>query len=248
MKKLISELVGTFVLVFIGCGSVLVGNDLLTTALAFGLSFLIMEYIIGPVSGCHINPAVTLAMYLNDRIKGSTAFLYGIFQILGAILGGAVLYLISSSTSFGDNIGANLMNGDKGISIPLALVMEIVLTFIFVSVVIGATGKKGNHKLSGLIIGLALVAVHIVGISYTGTSVNPARSIGPALFSGSAALKELPIFIIAPLIGAVLGAAFCKFVLGSELDTDSLEVNEEAIEISDQVDDSVETVDTVEEN
>jgi MIP family channel proteins len=218
MKKYIAEFIGTLVLVFMGCGSAMVlGCDvdggLFAVAVTFGLAIVAMAYVIGSVSGCHINPAVSLAMLLNKKIGKIDFIGYVIAQVAGAIVGAALLFMM---TEFGviDLTGALGSNGipDAG-GIAAALAIEIILTFIFVLTILGVTSDKTKAGVAGIVIGLTLTFVHIVGISITGTSVNPARSIGPALFAGGDALGDLWVFIVAPLIGAVLAAMVFKYIL-----------------------------------
>ncbi len=209
MKKYVAEMVGTMVLVLMGCGSaVIAGGEVgfLGIAFAFGLAVVAMAYAIGPVSGCHINPAITLGMLLSGRISGKDAGMYMLFQVVGACIGSAVLWVITSQMGL-IGTGANqYLEGDMA----AALVAEVVFTFIFVLVVLGATRPQAPAGFAGLAIGLALVLVHIVCIPITGTSVNPARSIGPALFAGGVPLAQLWLFIAAPLAGGALAAAFGK--------------------------------------
>jgi len=210
-KKYIAELVGTAVLVFMGCGSaVLLGCAVpgghLAVALAFGLSIIAMAYVIGNVSGCHINPAVSLAVFLDKRMSGKDFCAYVIFQIIGAILGAALLKAVScfAGLDLTGGLGSNLVAGAGGIG--GAILVEVVLTFIFLLTILGVTADSSKSTNAGIVIGLTLTFVHIVGIPLTGTSVNPARSIGPALFAGGQALKDLWVFILAPFAGAVLAA------------------------------------------
>ncbi len=223
MKKYFAELIGTMVLVLMGCGSaVFAGNaadacgagvGTLGVALAFGLSVVAMAYAIGGISGCHINPAITFGVYLAGRMKGKDAIMYIIFQIIGAIIGSAIIYaLVCSGTNAGPTLtGSNGWSGD--VTMAQAFIAETVFTFIFVLVVLGATdAKKGCGNLAGLAIGLTLVLVHIVCIPITGTSVNPARSIGPAIFQGGEALCQLWLFIVAPLIGGAISALVWKLI------------------------------------
>ena len=220
MKKYYAELIGTFVLTFLGCGasvSLNCGSDtasIVGTAVAFGLAVVAMAYTIGGISGCHINPAITLGVYLSGRMNAKDCGMYMLFQVIGAIIAAALLALIVSTdpglargTATGANACAsgNLWNG---------LIVEFVLTFIFVLVVLGATAKTNGatNNFAGLAIGLALVLIHLVGINYTGTSVNPARSIGPALFEGGAALEQIWIFILGPLAGGALAAGVWKLI------------------------------------
>ncbi len=216
MKKYFAEMIGTMVLVLMGCGSAVFAGDhvgFLGIAFAFGLSVVAMAYAIGGVSGCHINPAITLGVWLSGRMDGKDAGMYMIFQVLGAILGSAVLYAIASGMGL-DGTGANQYA--DGQIVP-ALIAEVVFTFIFVLVVLGSTSASAPAGFAGLAIGLALVLVHIVCIPITGTSVNPARSIGPALFAGGVPLQQLWLFIVAPLAGGALAAATWK-CLGKQAD------------------------------
>ena len=208
-KKYFAELVGTFVLVFMGCGSaIFLGaspeGGHLAVALAFGLSIVAMAYGIGNISGCHINPAVSLAMLLRKKINAMDFCGYVVAQIVGAIAAGGMLKILLSfglkdlTGGLGTNGAANA-GGVWG-----ALIVEIILTLIFVFVIIGVTSDNSKGSVVGIVIGLTLTFVHIVGIPLTGTSVNPARSIGPALFAGGSALADLWVFIVGPLAGAVL--------------------------------------------
>lgn len=216
MKKYLAEMTGTMVLVLMGCGSAVFAGNVADTvgagvgtigvALAFGLSVVAMAYTIGNISGCHINPAITLGVYLSKRMSGKDAAMYMVFQVIGAIIGSAILYaLISTGAHNGPtDTGSNTFDNGEMLQ---AFIAEMVFTFIFVLVVLGSTDeKKGAGSLAGLAIGLTLVLVHIVCIPITGTSVNPARSIGPALFDGGQALSQLWLFIIAPFAGAALSA------------------------------------------
>ena len=206
MRKYVAEAIGTAVLVLLGCGSAVFGGTHLAIAFAFGLSVVAMAYTIGGVSGCHINPAITLGVYLSGKMSIKDAAGYWLGQIIGGIAGAAILWWLTSMTTF-DMGGANVANVDNGVSAAGAFVTEVIATFIFVLVVLGATDSKvGAGNFAGLAIGLSLVLIHIVCIPLTGTSVNPARSIGPALFVGGEALKQLWIFILAPLMGASLSA------------------------------------------
>ena len=224
MKKYLAEAVGTMVLVLMGCGAAVslgcnsaepaFASTVVGTSLAFGLAVVAMAYAIGGVSGCHINPAITLAVWVSGRMNAKDAVLYMVFQIIGAIAGAAILYLCTSVS--GDAVtgtGANACQ--PGVSLAGGIVAEVVFTMIFVLVVLGTTDSKvGAGNFAGLAIGLSLVLVHLVCIRYTGTSVNPARSIGPALFEGGAALEQLWIFIVGPFVGALLAAGIWK-VIGS---------------------------------
>ena len=212
MKKLnvracAAEFIGTCVLVFFGCGTAcLIGCDVaggyLATAAAFGLVIVAMAYSIGNISGCHINPAVTLSMLISKKISAQDAVCYWIAQFLGGILGGALLMIFFPASQ---GLGSNgLYDGD----IFKSLLIEVILTFVFVLAILGVTSKVKNDQIAGLVIGLTLTLVHILGIGFTGTSVNPARSFGPALFAGGDALKNVWVFIVAPLVGAAI-AAYC---------------------------------------
>ena len=213
IKKYLAEFIGTFVLVFFACGTATVvgcsaanGTGYLLTALAFGLVIVAMAYSIGNVSGCHINPAVSIAMLINGKLSVKDFIGYVISQFLGAIAGAGVLALFVGVES---GLGANaLYKGD----ILLSIVIEIILTFVFVIAILGVTSKVENGAVAGIVIGLSLTLVHILGISFTGTSVNPARSFGPALFVGGDALITAWVFIVAPLIGGALAAIVYKFL------------------------------------
>ena len=207
MKKYIAEFTGTMMLTLIACGiAVVSGVDYLGTALAFGLVIVAMAYSIGNVSGCHINPAVSLGMALTGKMTWNEFGKYVAAQVLGAIAGSALLGVILEKF---DTLGANSYAG----SVWIALLVETILTFIFVLTILGVTDKKENGHATGVIIGLTLTLVHLFGLPFTGTSVNPARSIGPALLQGSTALEQLWVFILAPLVGAALAALFYKYVL-----------------------------------
>ena len=219
MKKYLAELVGTFVLTLLGCGtavSLACGSDtasVVGTAIAFGLSVVAMAYTIGGISGCHINPAISFGLCLSGKLSVKDTILYIIFQIIGAILAAAVLYaLVATSPELaqGTKTGANSCSG----TVLNGLIAEIVLTTLFVLVVLGATSKTNGdtNNFAGLAIGLTLILIHLVGIHYTGTSVNPARSIGPALFEGGKALSELWVFIVGPLVGGALAALIWKII------------------------------------
>ena len=209
-------MVGTMVLVLMGCGtavSLACGVDtasVVGTALAFGLAVVAMAYTIGGISGCHINPAITLGCLLTGRIGGKDAAMYMIFQVIGAFIGSALLaVLVEGLAPAGTTTGANACSG----SIANGLIAEIVLTFIIVLVVLGTTdSKKGAGNMAGLAIGLSLVLIHLVGIHYTGTSVNPARSIAPAVFQSGEALSQLWVFIVGPFVGAALAAGVWKVI------------------------------------
>ena len=219
MKKYFAEIIGTFVLVFMGCGAaMLLGVDPagghLAVAFAFGLAIVAMAYAIGSVSGCHINPAVSLSMLLDKRLSGKDFVCYIISQAIGAVAAAAVLFAMVRQCGMADLTGGLGSNGIGGIgNIGGALIVEIILTCIFVLTILSVTASEKTAHLAGLVIGLTLVFVHIVGIPLTGTSVNPARSLGPALFAGGAALTDLWVFIVGPFIGAILAAIIYRLVV-----------------------------------
>ncbi|HKM12275.1 MAG TPA: MIP family channel protein [Bacteroidales bacterium] len=216
MKKYFAEAIGTMVLVLLGCGSAVfnggVGTtaQVLTVSFAFGLSVVAMAYAIGSISGCHINPAITLGAMLTGRMKTGEGLKYMLAQVIGAFVGSALIFALvrtgdKDAALYATTTGANAVS--NAASVGSALIAEIVGTFIFVLVVLGVTdSKKGNPAFAGLAIGLTLVLIHIVLIPITGTSVNPARSIAPAVFEGGQALKDLWIFIVGPFVGAALSA------------------------------------------
>ncbi|MBQ8782830.1 MAG: aquaporin [Clostridia bacterium] len=217
VKKYVAEFIGTFVLVLFACGTAAVvgcsaenGTGYLLTALAFGLVIVAMAYSIGNVSGCHINPAVSIAMLVSGKMSIKDFIGYVVAQFLGATAGAGVLMAIVGKES---GLGANALYNDD---IVLSLVIEVILTFVFVIAILGVTSKTENSAVSGIVIGLTLTLVHILGISFTGTSVNPARSFGPALLVGGDALANVWVFIVAPLVGGVLAALVYKFLAGKE--------------------------------
>ena len=219
MKKQVAEFIGTFTLVLFGCGSaVIAGGDIGLTGIsfAFGLALIGMAYAIGPVSGCHINPAVSLGAVAAGRMSMPDALKYIVAQVAGAVVAALVLLAIMSGKaeySLAENgLGQNGWGpGYLGEYTMLsAFVFEVVATFLFMVVILGATGKGAPASMAGLAIGLALVVIHLVGINVTGVSVNPARSFGPALFAGSTALAQLWLFILAPIIGAVAAGLLFK--------------------------------------
>ena len=216
-KKYLAEVIGTFVLVTFGCGTACAvgcdsaaGSGYLLTALAFGLVIVAMAYSIGNISGCHINPAVSIAMLIRKQLSVADFIGYVISQVIGAACGCVVLGVVFGwDCGFGANqIQAGWENGSTG----AALLVEIVLTFVFVIAIIGVTSKTENAAISGVVIGLSLTLVHILGIALTGTSVNPARSLMPAIFAGGEALSQVWIFIVAPLIGGALAAVVYSFL------------------------------------
>ena len=222
VKKYVAEFIGTFTLVLVGCGTAMLvgcdaanGGGYVLTAFAFGLVIVGMAYCVGNVSGCHINPAVSLACLISGRMDVKDFFLYFLSQTLGAISGAACLKIIFSLGNVTDMTGGLGSNGLAGVngSAVAGLIVEILLTFIFVLVILGVTDPEFKHgSFGGVVIGFSLVMVHILGIGLTGTSVNPARSIGPALFACVAALSSLWVFIVGPFAGAALAALVYKFI------------------------------------
>ena len=216
MKKYICEFMGTLVLVLFGCGTAVISDgNLVATALAFGLSIIACAYVIGNISGCHVNPAVSLAMLIDGRMSVKDFVWYVIVQVVGALCGSAILYFILSNSVINPvNFGANGYGALSGINVSLigALVTEVMLTFVFVYTILGVTEDESKSSVAGIVIGLTLAFVHILGIGITGTSVNPARSLAPALIIGGTALKQVWVFILAPFVGAALSAIVYKFL------------------------------------
>ncbi len=222
IKKYIAEFFGTMVLVLFGCGTAVVTGGLtggsgsgtlgvVAIALAFGLAIIAAAYAIGPISGCHVNPAVSLAMLLNDRLSFDDFIGYVIAQVAGAFAGSGILYFITANSElngFGSNGFASFSS--VNLSTAGAVVVEIVLTFVFVMTILGVTSSEKTSNIAGLVIGLTLTFVHIIGIPLTGTSVNPARSIAPAVLEGGEVLNQVWVFILAPLVGAALAALVWK--------------------------------------
>ncbi len=216
VKKIVAEFIGTLVLVLVACGVAAVTGCVfpeagyVATALAFGLVIVAMAYSIGNVSGCHINPAVSIAMLVSGKMTVKDFVAYVVAQFAGAIAGAGILaYLMGSTAALGQN---GLYDGD----IVKSLVVEVILTFIFVLAILGVTSKTENASVAGIVIGLSLTLVHLLGIYFTGTSVNPARSFGPALLVGGEALKNVWVFIVAPLVGGVLAALAYRFLAGEK--------------------------------
>ena len=226
MKKNLAEFIGTFWLVLGGCGSAVlaagfpeVGIGLVGVSLAFGLTVLTIVYSLGHISGAHLNPAVTFGLWAGGRFSGKEILPYVISQILGGIAAAAVLYVIA--TGNGSGIGDFAANGygdhsPGGYSLLAALVTEFVMTFMFLIVILGATDEKAPKGFAGLAIGLALTLIHLISIPVTNTSVNPARSTGVALYVGDWAVAQLWLFWVAPLLGALAGAAIYRFLGGKE--------------------------------
>jgi aquaporin Z len=218
-KKYVTELIGTMVLVLMGCGSaVIAGYNIhnVGIAFAFGLAVLAMVYAIGSISGCHINPAISISMLVARKLTAKATFFYVVFQCVGAIIGAGILYAIAignptySLAAIGLGQNGYGSASPAGYSLTSAIIAEIVLTFIFVLVVHGSTSEKVPKGFAGISIGLSLVLIHLVAIPIDGTSVNPARSLGPALFVGGTALSQLWVFWVAPIIGGILAALVWK--------------------------------------
>lgn len=226
IRKYVAEFIGTMVLVIMGCGTAMLvgcdavnGGGYILTALAFGLVIVGMAYCVGNISGCHINPAVSLGVLISGGMSVKDFICYVISQCLGAIAGTGILSLIFTLGGVTDKTGGYGSNGLAGVNgnAGAGLIVEIVLTCIFVLTIIGVTSKKAGHgSFGGLVIGLTLTLVHILGIGLTGTSVNPARSLGPAIFAGGDALSSLWVFIVGPFVGAALAAVIYKLLEGNE--------------------------------
>lgn len=228
MRQYIAELLGTFVLVFVAVGTaVFAGADVgaFGVAIAFGLTLLAIVYFIGPISGAHVNPAVTLGALLTGQIAARKAGIYAVVQVIGAIAGAALIWLIANDTpagydpgAEGQTLGANGYDEHSpgGYGLLAGLVAEVVLTAILVLTVLGANHRKASAGFAGVAIGLVLTAIHLAGIPITNTSVNPARSIGPAIFVGDWALNQLWLFIVAPLAGAVVAVAVHRLTHGED--------------------------------
>ncbi len=226
VKKYVAEFIGTFTLVLVGCGTAMLvgcdaanGGGYVLTAFAFGLVIVGMAYCVGNASGCHINPAVSLGCLISGRMGFKDFIFYIICQCLGAISGAACLKIIFSMGQVTDMTGGLGSNGLAGVngSWAAGLIVEILLTFIFVLVILGVTDPNYNHgSFGGVVIGFSLVMVHILGIGLTGTSVNPARSLGPAIFAGGDALTSLWVFIVGPFVGAALAALIYKLIGGKK--------------------------------
>ncbi len=218
MKKYVAEFIGTFVLVFFACGTAAVlgctaaaNSAYLLTALAFGLVIVAMAYSIGNVSGCHINPAVSIAMLASGRMDVKDFVGYVVAQFAGATAGAGCLKLVLGEKA--GALGTNALYKINSVpNVGASLIIEVVLTFVFVLAILGVTSKPEYGNVAGLVIGLTLTLVHILGIYFTGTSVNPARSFGPALFVGGEALANVWVFLLAPMVGGVLAALCWKFL------------------------------------
>ena len=208
MNKLVAEFIGTAVLVLVGCGAAVLGGDAIGQvgiAFAFGLAIVAMAYAIGPISGCHINPAVSLALYIDGRMELMSMIQHWVAQFAGALAGALILWaIVGSNASLGQNGWGPGYLGEYGMT--AALIFEFVMTAIFVVAILGVTGEKAHGPFAGVAIGITLAVIHIVGIQVTGVSVNPARSFGPAVLAGGEAISQLWLFIAAPAAGAIAGA------------------------------------------
>lgn len=226
MRKFLAEFIGTFALVLFGCGAaVIAGGDaaalsglgLLGISFAFGLAVVVMAYAIGPISGCHINPAISIAMLVAGKLSAKDTISYIIAQCLGAIVASGVLYAIACGKADFSGLGEWALGANgwgEGYlgeyTMGSAFIAEAVLTFLFLIVIFRTTSEEGNPTMAGLAIGLTLVLIHLVAIPITGTSVNPARSLGPAIFAGGMALQQLWLFIVAPIVGGIVAAITSK--------------------------------------
>ena len=225
IKKYLAEFFGTMVLVLFGCGTAVVTGGLtggagsgtlgvVAIALAFGLAIVAAAYAIGHVSGCHVNPAVSLAVLINGGMSFVDFIGYVIAQIAGAFAGSGILLFITKNTDLPEGFGSNGFGESSAVQLTTAgaVVVEIVLTFVFVMTILGVTSSKKTSHIAGIVIGLTLTFVHIIGIPLTGTSVNPARSLAPAVFQGGEALNQVWVFILAPLVGAALAGLIFKYL------------------------------------
>lgn len=220
MKKYVAEFIGTLTLVLFGTGvAVLSGGHLVATALAFGFAIIASAYAIGNISGCHVNPAVSLSMFISKKLSGKDFVFYVIAQVLGAIAGTGILYVILNGTDLGTTaLGVNGYGelSATGIDLFGAIITEIVLTFIFIYTILGVTSDEDKSSIAGIVIGLTLMFVHLLGIGLTGTSVNPARSLAPAIFTGGQALEQVWVFIVSPFIGSIIATLVFKYLNNSE--------------------------------
>ena len=227
MKKYLCEFIGTAVLVLFGCGTAAITGGIngllgiLGIALAFGLSIVAMAYVIGNVSGCHVNPAVSLAMLISKKMSVKDFIGYVVAQVLGALAGIGILYAIISNSGLDvaiTGLGANGFDAASAVKLNMvgAIIVEIILTFVFIYTILGVTSDEKKSSVAGIVIGLTLAFVHILGIALTGTSVNPARSLAPAIFLGGEALSQVWVFIVAPFVGATIAAVTHKFLNKAE--------------------------------
>ncbi len=219
MKKYIAEFVGTMMLTLIACGvAVILGcntvNGVIGTSLAFGLVIIAAAYGVGKISGCHINPCVSIAFTIAGKMDKKECVWYIVFQVLGAFLGSLLLALcLGSFEALGANGYGGIIGKETEVNILIAMIVEIVLTFIFITTILSVTDKNENSQVAGIVIGLTLTLVHLFGIPFTGTSVNPARSLAPAVLQGGEALSQVWLFIVAPIIGCILAGLYYKFIL-----------------------------------
>lgn len=220
MKKYIAEFIGTAVLVLFGTGiAVITGGNLVATALAFGLAIVAMAYVIGNISGCHVNPAVSLSMLISKKMSTKDFIGYVVSQVAGAFAGTGILYAILKGTTIGtEALGANGYGALSATEITLvgAIIVEVILTFVFIYTILGVTSDESKSNVAGIVIGLTLTFVHLLGIGLTGTSVNPARSLAPAVVQGGEALEQVWVFIVAPLAGGALAAITYKYLNKTE--------------------------------
>lgn len=220
MKKYIAEFIGTAVLVLFGTGiAVITGGNLVATALAFGLAIVAMAYVIGNISGCHVNPAVSLSMLISKKMSTKDFIGYVVSQVAGAFAGTGILYAILKGTTIGtEALGANGYGALSATEITLvgAIIVEVILTFVFIYTILGVTSDESKSNVAGIVIGLTLTFVHLLGIGLTGTSVNPARSLAPAVIQGGEALEQVWVFIVAPLVGGALAAITYKYLNKTE--------------------------------
>lgn len=216
MKKYIAEFIGTLTLVLLGTGiAVVTGGNIIATSLAFGLAIIASAYVIGDISGCHVNPAVSFAMLLSKKMSRNDFLGYVVAQIAGAFAGTGILFAILKATAIGtESLGANGYGSISAANITMlgAFIVELVLTFIFVYTILGVTKDEKKSNIAGIVIGLTLTFVHLFGITLTGTSVNPARSLAPAVIQGGEALSQVWLFIVAPLFGAGIAAFVFKYL------------------------------------
>ena len=221
MKKYIAEVIGTFILVFFGTGVAVISNgNIIATSLAFGLAIVAAAYVIGGISGCHVNPAVSLSMVLTNKMSIKDFVGYVIAQVLGAFAGSFLLYFILKNTdmylyiSLGTNGYGELSL--TNITLFGAFVTEVILTFVFIYTILGVTNDESKSSIAPLVIGLTLTFVHLLGIGLTGTSVNPARSLAPAVLMGGLALKQVWVFLVAPFVGAAIASLVYRYINGVE--------------------------------
>ena len=213
MKKYLAEFIGTFTLVLFGTGVAVLSGNLVATSLAFGLAIVACAYVIGDISGCHVNPAVSLSMLLSKKMTVKDFIGYVISQCLGAFAGSLILYFLLKNSNVGvANLGANVYGALSATNISMwaALVTEIILTCIFVYTILGVTSDDKKSNVAGIVIGLTLMFVHLLGINLTGTSVNPARSLAPAILLSGKALSQVWVFIIGPFIGSIIATLLFK--------------------------------------